>query len=419
MNVAAKTVQVSFSDPNAIKTADVSLALAEGYIKYDVEKRSESAKKVLAFINTQLNEVYNTLRISENSIQEFHKDNRLSKSDGFTKIYLDRLNGLESELIALEMESKILEEIGSSISGDTRKIDAYNLLPLIIGTQFEESIKGLVSSLNDLLIRKEELLYDVKLESENIKSINYQIEIQKKLLVQSIRSLHQKLNNRITNIKAKASEFEKSFLEIPTQELEYARLERVFSINEQFYELLLQKRTEYELSKAGFVPNNTILEKSYIPQEPISPDKIIAIISAILVTVLLSIGLIVIRYLLHNTISSTRDVVQNSTANISTLGVIPKYNKDIPISQLVVNQNPKSLIAESFRALRSNLQFISNAPGSKIAAVTSTVSGEGKTFVAINLAGIIAFSGKKVVIIDLDMRKPKIHIGFEYQMILE
>jgi len=75
-------------------------------------------------------------------------------------------------------------------------------------------------------------------------------------------------------------------------------------------------------------------------------------------------------------------------------------------------KNPKSAISESFRSIRTNLQFISNDPAAKVIGITSTISGEGKTFVAINLAGVIAFSDKKVVIIDLDMRKPKIHLGF-------
>jgi capsular exopolysaccharide synthesis family protein len=92
--------------------------------------------------------------------------------------------------------------------------------------------------------------------------------------------------------------------------------------------------------------------------------------------------------------------------------MVPKYKKEVPVSQLLVDKNPKSLIAESFRSVRTNLQFVDNTPGPKIIAVTSTISGEGKTFVAINLAGIISFSGKKVIVLDLDMRKPKIHLGF-------
>ena len=81
------------------------------------------------------------------------------------------------------------------------------------------------------------------------------------------------------------------------------------------------------------------------------------------------------------------------------------------VSQLVVDKSPKSMLTESFRAIRTNLQFINNDVNSKIIAVSSTISGEGKTFVAINLGGIIAFTGKKVVVIDLDMRKPKIHLA--------
>jgi capsular exopolysaccharide synthesis family protein len=98
--------------------------------------------------------------------------------------------------------------------------------------------------------------------------------------------------------------------------------------------------------------------------------------------------------------------------NVAVLGTVAKYDSDIPVSQLVVDKKPKSLIAESFRNIRTNLDFISNEPGSKIIAVTSTISGEGKTFVSINLGGILAYAGKKVIIIDADMRKPKIHLGF-------
>jgi capsular exopolysaccharide synthesis family protein len=98
--------------------------------------------------------------------------------------------------------------------------------------------------------------------------------------------------------------------------------------------------------------------------------------------------------------------------SVPMLGIVPNYRDTIPISQLLVDKKPKSIIAESLRSIRSNLEFLSTSDGPKVLAITSTISGEGKTFVALNLAGIIAFSEKKVIILDLDMRKPKIHVGF-------
>jgi capsular exopolysaccharide synthesis family protein len=101
-----------------------------------------------------------------------------------------------------------------------------------------------------------------------------------------------------------------------------------------------------------------------------------------------------------------------STQGVSLIGVVPRLQSSIPVSQLIVDKNPKSVISESFRTIRTNLSFINNEPGNKVISISSTISGEGKTFVAINIAGIFAFTGKKVVLIDLDLRKPKIHKGF-------
>jgi capsular exopolysaccharide synthesis family protein len=155
------------------------------------------------------------------------------------------------------------------------------------------------------------------------------------------------------------------------------------------------------------------LEAAQYPMSPISPRKKVIYILFFIFGILSTVIMLFVRYMLHNEITSLHEIQRVSHASIGTLGIIPKYFDHIPVSQLIVDKNPKSLISEAFRTIRTNLQFISNDPNAKLIAITSTVSGEGKTFVAINLGGIIAYSGKRVVIIDLDMRKPKIHLGFE------
>jgi capsular exopolysaccharide synthesis family protein len=115
--------------------------------------------------------------------------------------------------------------------------------------------------------------------------------------------------------------------------------------------------------------------------------------------------------LLYDEVTSIENL-KNYT-KVPILGAIPNYQKQIPISQLLVDKKPNSIFTESFRNIRSNLQFISHEKGSKIISVTSTIAGEGKTFVAINLAGILSISDKKVILLDFDLRKPRIHLGFD------
>ncbi len=409
LNREAKTINISFENLNAKKTADIVTAVAFEYMSYDIEERSKGSKSALEFIDNQLDRYFNKLKLSENKIKEFHESTNYSTVDR-SSAYFERSLQLGNELIDLELQISILKEIKTSISEN--KEEVYELLPILAGTEYEGGIRSLIENLKEMLIQKANLQFEVTGNSEIVKSLNHKIEIQKKILFQSINSAIEKLALKKNKFIEKTAELEKKFENVPQQELEYARLQRVLSIDEKFFTMLMERRTEYSISDAGFVSEHIILDRAIVPTAPIFPNKKMFLGIGFALGLMLSLFLLVIKYILKNTISSIDDIIRHSLTDITVLGIIPKYKRDIPVSQLVVDKNPKSIIAESFRSIRSNLQFIDGSKGKKILAVTSTVSGEGKTFCAINIAGIIAYSGKKVIILDLDMRKPKIHLGF-------
>ncbi|MFH1005025.1 MAG: polysaccharide biosynthesis tyrosine autokinase [Bacteroidota bacterium] len=416
LNESAKTIEIIFKDNNAQKTSDIVSTVANSFINYDIEKKNESAKKILPFLDNQLAIVYERLRNVETSMYSFKKENKISDVKNTGDAGLARLNTLEDDMISIELKENVLNEVEKNIS-EKKNIDSYQMISILTGDEFESMLGNQVNSLSDLLKTREELLYEVTPTSEKIKSIDFQIEVRKKLLLESIRSIKNKISIRKQNLAKKVKEVEGHFFSIPAEEIELSRLQRLFSINEKFYNLLLEKKTEYSIAQAGSVSHHIILENAKIPLYPISPDKNIVLITCLLAALLLSLILILLRYITYNEINSLNDINKLTKATISILGIIPRYKKDIPTSQLLVDKNPKSIIAEAFRSLRTNLQFISNESGPKIAAITSTISGEGKTLVTVNLAAIIAYAGKKVIVMDLDMRKPKIHHSFKIENI--
>ena len=412
LNPLAKTISLSFQDNNAVKTADILTSLANEYIIYDIEERSKSSKNVIEFLDDQLDKYYNKVKLSENSIEEFQKTNKLTDIDKFSSLYVDRVNKLENQLVDIDLQKNVLEEINNSVKGKIKDINVYNLLPILSGTEYEIRITTLITDLQTLLLQRQKILNEATKESDLIKFHDQQIEVQKEVLFKTILSLVEKLETRRKDAVNKIEEIQNKYLNVPAKELQYARLQRVLSIDEKFFTLIMEKRTEYSISEAGFVPQHTILDKAAVPSIPFSPNRKMVMATGILLGIVISLIILILKYVLKNTISTMDEITKNSNVSVGVLGTVPVYNREIPISQLVINRDPKSVISEAFRTIRTNLQFISKSEESKLMAITSTISGEGKTFCAINLSGIIAMSGKKVIILDLDMRKPKIHLGF-------
>ena len=414
LNDLAQTISISIKDVNPQKTVDIVNTIADEYLNYDVERKSESSKNILNFINAQLSIVYEELKNSETKLNEFKKQNNIISSTEHSALNTSQsqvYSSVQEQLLQIELQEKLLDEILNNIQSQ-KNIDLYQLISLASGTTYEESIKNITNTIQKLLLEKENLLYQVTPNSEQIKIINYQIENQKKILIETLYALKQKYRTQYKNLLERKNEVKTEIYPNSENEIELTRLSRIYSINEKYYTLLLEKKTEYSISKAGFVSQNIILEKAYSAQF-VSPSKKSSITLGFLSAFLASFLLVFYRYVSNDVIYSLSNITKATNANVIILGIIPQYKKKLDVSQLVIDKNSKSMIAEAFRSIRSNLQFIDNSPYPKVIALTSTISGEGKTFVAVNLAGILEFTGKRVIILDLDMRKPKVDKAFQ------
>ncbi len=412
-NASAKTIRISFKDFNARKTAEVVNLVAEEFGIYDKERKGAGNQGIIDFINSQIVIVYGNLTDAENNIRDFQLRSRASVNTDLANASVNRYSEMEMQSLSAEIQINAIENILNKLK-TSNSIDTYTLVSILASVNIKsQTITEIIKEIQRLILMKQGALYAITPNNPSIDNVDFQIEIQKKLLIESINNYKKQLEFDRLQYLQRSNEIENNFRDLPISKIELSKMQRNFTINEKYYNMLLEKRTEYSITMAGYVSRSIMLEPAYTPSSPLSPVRIVIISAFTIIGLLFGLLIILIKYIIHNEVNSLNEITKGTQSSISTLGIVPKYSKDIPVSQLLVDKNPKSLIAESFRSIRTNLQFISNTPGPKTIALTSTISGEGKTFVAINLAGIIAYSGKKVIIIDLDMRKPKIHKGFQ------
>ncbi|RLD63337.1 MAG: hypothetical protein DRJ01_04005 [Bacteroidetes bacterium] len=414
LNKYANTIEISCTSNNANKTSEMVNTIAEEYMKYDIEKKKESAQNILSFIDLQLKSVYKNLDHTEKQLHEFKKENKLNynilSNQNSAPIFTTKITEFQNEILNIDFQLVTLNRIQKQIvKGKDSNI--YEIIAILSGTKFDGVIVNVLNNLQKLISKKQQLLNDVTSNNYQITTIDKQINNQRQLIIELLSTTINRLSEQKNDYKKKVDEYENKIFNNASYEVEYSKLDRLYSINEGFYHQLIAKKAEYLISQAGYVSLNEILEKSDVPRKAIYPIKKNIALIFILLGIILSLIIIFIKYLIYDEVTSIENL-KNYT-DVPVLGAIPNYKKQIPVSQLLIDVKPNSIFTESFRNIRSNLQFISHEKGSKVITVTSTIAGEGKTFISINLAGILSISNKKVILLDFDLRKPRIHLGFD------
>jgi len=401
-------LEISYYDHVPKRAQAFANALSEAYIEQSIEKKTKEATRKLAFIDNQLKFITQSLRGSAIKLEEFKRASNTVDLSRKAKTLSTQLQGYELQLSEVTMREVVLDRLFKQIDG------AENLESLsIAGLDMSESSLALkLQELQDSVVKKRILREEYTEISSEVIKLSRKILQLKEIIIATIRNLRANIKERRMLLESAIAKAQKAFEQLPADERVYGELERRFVVNEKIYSYLLGKRSETAIIKASTVSKNRIIDRALVPEGPIKPKRKLIVLAGVVFGGILGVVLAFIRAFLDDRIKEEEDI--SKMTDLPILALIPhlEEGEEKPKETIKVFDSPKSLWAESFRNLRTNLQFMNTQEGSQSIAITSTVGKEGKTTICVNLGGIMSMAEKRTVILGLDMRKPTLHKKF-------
>lgn len=400
---------------NVQKTIDFVNALVNVYIQHGVEQVNLTVTNTLNFVDQQLKSISDSLGVSEDNMEAFsaelnNKRIQIYANEGSKGNIIDEILALERQKISTKFSLSYykytlgyLEE-----NDDTKGL----ILPGIIDQSNSSSqsfdVAGSIKRYMELYLNRSKLLFSATDKSQGYAQLTKEIAMAKQVLLQNLKTAIEKIEFDIKQLDEQLAEGEAKLAKIPPANRQFTNIERKHTLSNELYTYLLQKRSEASIAKAANISKVQVLDwaskyrVSYVGTTPGSVYTTYTIVGF-----LIAAGVVFLMLFFNTRIIDKGDI--EAITKIPIIGVIGHSTKG---SNNVVVDNPKSIISEAFRSIRTNISYLTAGNEKVVVVITSSVSGEGKTFCAINLASIYALAGKKTLLIGADLRKPKIHMDF-------
>jgi len=394
----ATVIEISLKTESLDKGTDIINEFMNVYSRQNLERKNHIASITIDYIERQLDEISDSLSITEDDLQRFRSSNQLlninDQAAGISAQYMD----LQNQLAVLVTRQRYYDYVSEYLLENDNFSNM--IVPASIGIQ-DPLLNNLMSELIAAQAQRSNLVKNNQERNPLVQKLGIQIENYKKTISENIEAVGKTTNISIDEMNKRISKIEAEIGQLPLTQRLLGNIERKYRLNDAIYNYMMEKRAEAKITKASNLPDDIIIDPAkMVGLSPISPNKRVNYMIALFLGLAMPFSYITVRSALNNKIETQEDI--EKLTNEPVLGKI--LHSRLKIGN-VMSEFPNSNIAESFRALRTNLDFYLREKHKKVIMVTSCIEQEGKTFVALNLAMSYAQLGRRTILVDFDLRK--------------
>ena len=396
--------QIAVKNTDKQRATDFINCLVAFYNQDANDEKNEVAQKTADFIEDRIGIINQELGSTETQLADFKQKSGLTDLTSDAKLALEENSKYEQMRIENQTQIRLVEFLRDYINNPANE---QEVIPSNVGLQ-DQNLSTVIDQYNNMLIERKRLLRTSSENNPAVVNMNTGIEAMRHNVQTTVASVLKGLQITRADIDRQARKFEGRISSAPQQEKEFLTISRQQEIKAQLYIMLLQKREENAITLAATATNGRIIEEAQADKDPVSPKKKIIALAALILGLGIPVGIVYLRDLLKYKIENREDVER--LTDVSILAELPRCKKP-EHGAIVVRENKNDIMEETFRGLRTNLLFMLEK-NQKVILFSSTQPGEGKSFVAGNTAVSLAFLGKKVIVVGMDIRKPGLNKVF-------
>lgn len=380
------------------KGVEILEHFVEAYNRDNMEDQNLVAQNTALFLDERLDSITIELARVEQQVERYKQSQELTDISSEAQLFLQQSSQNEAKRLELETQLSIVQDLQSYLE---QSDNADKLLPAL-GLQ-SQGLNNLINEYNTLLLQQLRLRTTASEDNKALIDLNRQLSALASNVKASLGREKRNLDILLANVEQQARLYSSKITSIPRQEREFMEIQRQQAVKAELYLFLLQKKEENALSMILVIPKAKVIDRPRSTSGPVAPRRNIIFVIALLLGLGLPVMIIVLREYFKFYIENKAELEKLS--QVPVLGEIPRSQET---GNIVLHQHSTNTLAEMFRLLRSNLLFVLGKDHKKVILISSSVGGEGKTFMSINLGLSLAFLNKKVLIMGLDVRKPKL-----------
>lgn len=394
----SNVITLAFDTPNPAYGSAILNKILEKYNERGIYERNLQGQKTATFLEDRIRIMGTGLDQAEIAIQNYKEANGITDIQAEAAYQTNKRSALENSIFNLETELELLRI--------TREffLDSIHNTELVPTTVSTASVQQGIGAYNALVMERMELLNNAKPNNFALRKVDNRMEMTRRNILATTDRAIEAAQLRLNDLMSQQGSNRSKLGRIPTQEREFVNMKRQQQMKQELYLFLLQRQEENSMMLANSIPKGKIVDEAFVLSQPLGVGK------GMIMIVFLFIGLIIppvylyVRKLILNKVETREEAERHLSAPVLGEMCIDRSGRS-----LVVTEHDTSAATELFRLLRSNLQFLLGGSGDKVVLMTSTKSGEGKSFISINLAASLALQhGKKVLLVGMDIRNPQL-----------